>query len=132
PASHTVTVVNAGYPPPLIRHLAARTVGEVIHNDAVGLPLGVLDGFTYVSSQVSLAPGDSILAFTDGVTDARNLQDLQLETEGVYAAVQGDACSARALVEQVVKAVKQFSAGRSQIDDISLLSFGRTMSLTET
>ena len=131
PGSHTVTLVNAGHPPPLIRHHAARTIGEVIHNDAVGLPLGVLDGFEYVSSQVSLEPGDSILAFTDGVTDARNVQDLQLETEGVYAAVQGDACSPRALVEQVVKAVKGFSTGRSQFDDISLLGFGRTMSSTE-
>jgi serine phosphatase RsbU (regulator of sigma subunit) len=126
PVSHTVTLVNAGHPPPLIRHHTACTVAEVIHNDAVGLPLGVLDGFTYVSSQVSLAPGDAILAFTDGVTDARNVQDLQLETEGVYAALQGDACSPRALVEQVAKAVKQFSAGRDQIDDISLVGFGRT------
>ena len=126
PASHTVTLVNAGHPPPLIYHYAARTVGEAITNEAAGVPLGVVDGFQYAPSEVSLEPGDSIVAFTDGVTDAMNVHDLQLETTGVYAALDGEACSPRALVEQVVNVVKQFSTGRSQHDDIALVGFGRT------
>ena len=127
PESHTVTLVNAGHPPPLIYHRATRTVGEAISSKAAGLPLGVSDGIKYPSCQVHLEPGDSILAFTDGVTEAMNLQDLQLETKGVHAAVQGGTYSPRLLVEQVVKAVKQFTAGRSQNDDISLVGFGRTV-----
>jgi phosphoserine phosphatase RsbU/P len=126
PASHTVTLVNAGHPPPLLYHRATRTVGDAIGNDVAGLPLGVVDGFEYASCQVSLEPGDSILAFTDGVTEAMNVQDLQLATKGVYAAVQGEAYSPRALGERVVKVVKQFTAGRSQQDDIALVGFGRT------
>src|SRR5687768_16250084 len=126
PGSHTVTLVNAGHPPPLIYHRATRTVGEAISNEAGGLPLGVLDGFEYGSCQISLEPGDSILAFTDGVTEATDAQDLQLQTKGLYAAVQGEAYSTRALGEQVVKVVKQFAAGRSQFDDIALVGFGRT------
>jgi serine phosphatase RsbU (regulator of sigma subunit) len=131
PARHTVTLVNAGHPPPLIYHHAGRDVVEAMHNEVVGLPLGVLAGFEYASCEVFLNPGDILLAFTDGVTDAMNVQDLQLETKGVYAAVgpvvtQGKACSPRALVEQVVKVVKEFSSGRSQHDDIALVSFGRT------
>jgi phosphoserine phosphatase RsbU/P len=126
PANHTVTMVNAGHPSPLLHHHANRSITEAIHNDIVGLPLGVVDGVQYTSCQISLDPGDCILAFTDGVTDAMNVRDLQLETKGVYAAVQGEAYSPRALVEQVVKAVKQFSSGRSQHDDIALVGFGRT------
>jgi phosphoserine phosphatase RsbU/P len=132
PAENTVTLVNAGHPPPLICHHAERTVSEAISNDLVGLPLGVLDGFTYVSAQLTLAPGDNILAFTDGVTDAMDLHDLTLETKGVLAAVRSDACSPRDLVERVVQAIKQFSTGRSQHDDIALVGFGRTVSLIET
>ena len=55
-----------------------------------------------------------------------DVQDLQLQTKGVYAAVQGEAYSPRELGEQVVKVVKQFAAGRSQYDDIALVGFGRT------
>jgi phosphoserine phosphatase RsbU/P len=126
PASHTVTLVNAGHPPPLIYHHAARTVEEAISNDLVGVPLGVVDGFEYASCQLSLQPGDSILAFTDGVTDTTDVRGVQLETAGLYAAVQGQTYSPRALVEQVVRVVKQFSAGRGQHDDIALVGFGRS------
>jgi phosphoserine phosphatase RsbU/P len=126
PGTHTVTLINAGHPPPLIYHRATRTVGEAIGNEAAGFPLGVLDGFEYASCQVSLEPGDSILAFTDGVTEAMDVKGLQLQTKGVYAAVQGQAYSPRALGEHVVQVVKQFAAGRSQHDDIALVGFGRT------
>jgi len=125
PASHTVRLVNAGHPAPLLYHRATRTVGEATNNDAAGLPLGVLDGFEYTSCQIELEPGDSILAFTDGVTEATDVQDVQLQTKGLYAAVQGEDYSTRELGEQVVKVVKQFAAGRSQFDDIALVGFGR-------
>ncbi len=126
PASNTVTLVNAGHPSPLIYHQATRTAAEAIGKEATGLPLGVLDGFEYASCQISLEPGDSILAFTDGVTEATDVQDLQLQTKGLFAAVQGEAYSTRELGEQVVKVVKAFAKGRSQFDDIALVSFGRT------
>jgi serine phosphatase RsbU (regulator of sigma subunit) len=126
PGNHTVTLVNAGHPPPLIYHGSTGTVEVAPGNEATGLPLGVLDGFEYTSCQVSLERGDSILAFTDGVTEAMNVQDLQLQMKGVCAAVQGVAYSPQTLGEQVVKVVKQFAAGRSQHDDIALVGFGRT------
>jgi serine phosphatase RsbU (regulator of sigma subunit) len=125
PGSHTVTLVNAGHPSPLIYHGVTRTVAEAISNDIAGLPLGV-DDFEYTSCQVSLAPGDSILAYTDGVTEAMDVNDVELKVRGVHAAVQGGAYSARALGERVVDVVKQFTAGRSQHDDIALVGFGRT------
>jgi phosphoserine phosphatase RsbU/P len=95
-------------------------------SETAGLPIGVLDGYEYASCQVSLAPGDSILTFTDGVTEAMDVNDVQLQTKGVYDAVRGDAYFPRALGERLVKAVKQFAAGRSQNDDIALVGFGRT------
>ena len=126
PVSHTVTLVNAGHPSPLIYRRATRTVEEATSNAAAGLPIGVLDDFAYVSCQVGLEPGDCILAFTDGVTEAMDVNDVQLQTKGVYAAVQGEVYSPRALGERVVQVVKQFAAGRSQHDDIALVGLGRT------
>ena len=125
PANHTVTLVNAGHPSPLIYNRATRTVAEAISTDVAGLPLGVLDGFEYASCEIKLKPGDSILAFTDGVTEATDTQDLQLQTKGLFAAVQGETFSTRELGEQVVKVVKQFTTGRGQSDDIALVGLGR-------
>jgi serine phosphatase RsbU (regulator of sigma subunit) len=126
PNSHSVTLVNAGHPPPLLYHRATRSAGEAIDSEVTGLPLGVLEGFEYASSQIALEPGDSILAFTDGVTEATDVQDRQLQSKGLLAAVQGELFSTRELGEQVVNVVKQFAAGRSQFDDIALVGFGRT------
>ncbi len=124
PGTHTVTLVNAGHPPPLIYHRATCAIDEAIGTP--GVPLGVQDGFQYTSCQITLEPGDTLLAFTDGVTEAMDIHDLQLQTEGLYAAVQGQPHSPRTLGNQVVSVVKQFTHGRSQHDDIALVGFGRT------
>jgi serine phosphatase RsbU (regulator of sigma subunit) len=124
--SHTVTLVNAGHPSPLLYHRATRSVDEATNKEMAGLPIGVLDGIAYASCQVSLGPGDCILAFTDGVTEAMDVNNVPLQTKGVYAAVQGEAYLPGALGERVVQTVKQFAAGRSQHDDIALVGFGRT------
>jgi serine phosphatase RsbU (regulator of sigma subunit) len=126
PAIHTVTLVNAGHPSPLIYRRATCTVEEAIATEATGLPLGIDDGFEYSSCHVSLEPGDCLLAFTDGVTEAMDVNNVQLQTQGVYAAVQHAAWSPRGLGERVVKVVQEFAAGRSQHDDIALVGFGRT------
>jgi serine phosphatase RsbU (regulator of sigma subunit) len=126
PTVHTLTMVNAGHLPPLLYHRATCTVKHAVSSELSGLPLGVEEGSKYASTQIYLESGDSILAFTDGVTEATDVQNVQLQTQGVYAAVQGKDFSALELGEHVVKVVKQFSAGRNQHDDIALLSFGRT------
>jgi len=127
PQNHTVTMVNAGHPPPLIHHHAALSVADAVDNEIAGHPLGVIDNVQYTSWQISMKPGDCILAFTDGVTDALNIDDVPFETARLYAAVKGDAYAPRALVEQVVKAIKQFSTGRRQHDDITIVGFGRNV-----
>jgi serine phosphatase RsbU (regulator of sigma subunit) len=126
PESHTVTLVNAGHPSPLIYRHATRTVEDAISNDVAGFPIGVLDGFEYASCQIKLEPGDGLLAFTDGVTEAVDVNGVPLQTKGVIAALQGETYSPRALGERLVQAVKQFAAGRSQHDDLALVGFGRT------
>jgi serine phosphatase RsbU (regulator of sigma subunit) len=124
PASHTVTLVNAGHPSPLIYRRATCTVEEAISTEATGLLLGV-NGFEYTSCQVSLEPGDCLLAFTDGVSEAMDVNNVQLQSQGIVSAIQGEAYSPRGLGERVIKVVQEFSAGRSQHDDIAVVGFGR-------
>lgn len=126
PAGHTVTLISAGHPSPLIYRRATCTVVEAISTEATGILIGIVDGFEYTSCQFTLEPGDCLLAFTDGVTEAMDVNNVQLQAQGIYDAVQGAAYTPRGLGERVVKVVKEFAAGRNQHDDIALVGFGRT------
>ena len=55
-----------------------------------------------------------------------DVNNVQLQTKRVYAALRGEAFSPRTLGERVVEVVKQFAGCRSQHDDIALVAFGRT------
>ena len=122
---HTVTLVNAGHPSPLVWRSATSALEEATPKDVVGLPLGVVDGFDYASCQVKLEPGDCLLIFTDGVTDAMDVKNLQFQVKGIYNAVRGERFTPRTLGERIVKAVKQHAAGRDPHDDITLACLGR-------
>jgi serine phosphatase RsbU (regulator of sigma subunit) len=123
---HTVTLVNAGHPSPLVYRAANGALEEATPKDIVGLPLGVVEGFEYASCQVKLGPGDCVFIFTDGVTDAMDVQNVQFQVKGIYSALQGGSFTPRTLGERIVKSVKVHAAGRSQHDDITLACFGRS------
>ncbi len=76
----------------------------------------------------SLNPGDCILVFSDGVSEAMDVNNNQFNVKGIYDAVRGTKYAPRALGERVVKAVNQHAAGRSPHDDLTLVCFGRTES----
>ena len=67
PKTHTVTMVNAGHPPPLLVHRATGIVEEMNHPSCHGPMLGAIDGFKYQSHQFQLAPGDTIVVYSDGM-----------------------------------------------------------------
>jgi len=64
--------------------------------------------------------------FSDGVTEAMDKEDKQLDLKAVYVALKEGLHSPRALGERIMKIVKQHSAGRSQHDDITIVCLGRT------
>jgi serine phosphatase RsbU (regulator of sigma subunit) len=125
PAEHKVTVVNAGHPAPLLYRAATRTVEEAMKDDAIGLPLGVVDEFAYKSFEIELRPGDCLLAFSDGVNEAMDVTNRMLHVDGVRAAIEGKDFSAPSLGARVVATVTHHAAGRSPHDDIALVCVGR-------
>jgi serine phosphatase RsbU (regulator of sigma subunit) len=126
PNSHQVTFVNAGHPSPLIYRKATGKLEEVVPRDLTGFPLGVVEGHPYDPCPITLNPGDSILTFTDGVTDSKNKQDADFQMAGVYNALKEGPYTPQAMGEKVVKAIKQHSLGCKQHDDITVVCFGRT------
>jgi len=65
---HTVRYANAGHNPALLM----RADGRSQQLPATGLPLGLLPIVEYTAEEVSLAPGDALLIYTDGITEAAN------------------------------------------------------------
>ncbi len=127
PGRHSVTLVNAGHLSPLLFRRSAGAVEEAVPNTFAGLPLGVVQGYDYQSCQVTLGPGDNLLLFTDGVTDATDVRNVQFGKKGVHASLlQSGSVNAKALVDRLVKAVHLHAINQIQQDDIAMVSIGRT------
>lgn len=91
-----------------------------------GLVVGALPGFAFESARARLAPGDALVLFSDGVTEARSPSG-ELFGEARMRSVLEDAgpSSASGLVERVRGAVSAFAAGAPPADDLTLLVVSR-------
>jgi serine phosphatase RsbU (regulator of sigma subunit) len=125
PAGHTATLVNAGHPSPLISRRATGTLEEAAPKDTSGPPIGIIDGIDYECRQVRLEPGDSLVLFSDGVTEAEDADGQPFGRKGVRAVLEAGNGSPRELGERLLAAVKRHSRGCTQNDDITLVCFGR-------
>jgi len=129
PAKHAVTLASAGHWSPLLFRRGATSLNDAVPRNVAGPPLGMMEGSTYEVCQVALAPGDSLLLFTDGVTDATNVQNQQFGIDGLHKALlQGGSVAAKPLVDRLVKAVHLHSTNQTQQDDIAMVSLGRMSS----
>jgi sigma-B regulation protein RsbU (phosphoserine phosphatase) len=127
PASHRVTFVNAGHLPALIYRRATGRIEEAVTRDQTGFPLGVADGIPYDAVTVALNPGDTVILFTDGVTEAKNRQDQEFQENGrVRATILNGSLNAEDVGKRLVAAVRQHAHGCKQHDDITVVCFGRT------
>jgi sigma-B regulation protein RsbU (phosphoserine phosphatase) len=125
PATNQVTCASAGHMPPIIYRKASGKVEEATPRDLAGLPLGVADGIPYESATVTLDPGDTMLLYTDGITEAKNKQEAEFQMEGIYTALKAGPMTPQAMGERLVTAVKKHFVGCKQHDDITVVCFGR-------
>lgn len=124
PRSHEVCIVNAGHMAPLLRH-PDGTIEEV-GQELSGLPIGVADDMDYDPLTISMAIGDSLTAYTDGIPDAANIRDEffgipRLLTE-MNAKPFGNVDE---LGRHIVDTVRRFAGSQSQTDDMCVTIFGR-------
>lgn len=128
PRDHTVTIVNAGHPPPLVYRADEHAVSEAISNDQSGVPVGIVSGFEYTSVVCRLGPADFLVLYTDGVPDATNADNQDFGFERVPHALIGgqpgpirvrDSCN------RLLQAVRSHAREHPQTDDIAIVGFGR-------
>jgi sigma-B regulation protein RsbU (phosphoserine phosphatase) len=116
-ATRALRYVNAGHNPPMV----LRRDRSVRRLESGGPPVGMFPNWTYKEGAVRLDPGDLVLAFTDGVTEAVNPAGDEWGEEGLLRAVaEHDAQSADEMVEGIFRSMDEFSLGR-QSDDATVM-----------
>ncbi len=123
PSTHTLTLVNAGHMPPLLRNSA----GEVIEigSEEAGLPIGVIDDYQYEAYTRQLEPGDFVTVFTDGFSEAMNSDCELYGLERLIEVVGHKEVGFDDLGQHVLDDVRQFAGDFPQSDDMCLVCFGR-------
>jgi len=117
PATGVLAYANGGHNPPMIR----RTNGTVeMLTEAAGLVLGMFPA-TYEQASAQLAPGDTLVLYTDGVTEAFNVDVQMYEEARLVERVRADGgAGAPALVASIFDSVIGFSGAAPQSDDITV------------
>ena len=123
PRSHVLTMSNAGHPPALIRR-ADGSIEEIGHEDS-GMPLGIGPEEIYRSVSAGLEPGDVVVLYSDGATDALDQKGQTFGHDRFLRALAEAPHGAAAVGEFLLAAVREFASGRSQFDDITIVCFGR-------
>ncbi len=122
PACGVLTYVNAGHNPPLL----ARQGGGIERLPATALAMGVLAETPFESGEVTLGPGDRLLLYTDGVTEAENARGEEFGESRLLAFLDAHRSdSDRGLLDGVVASVLLYGAGIKPRDDMTLMVLGR-------
>ena len=120
PATGDLVYANGGHNPPLL-------LREDGHSDLLpstnGIALGVVPALTYLEKSASLSPGESLVLYTDGVTEAMNSGDEEFGLERLQQVLQvAGSEDARAANQAIFAAVHAFAGERPQFDDITCLT----------
>ncbi|MGD2205868.1 MAG: SpoIIE family protein phosphatase [Anaerolineae bacterium] len=121
PASGALAYCNAGHNPP---YLAAG--GEVRALGRTGMALGVLEEATWERGQINFAPGDRLVLYTDGVTDAEAADGSMFGTERLLAVIRAhQRGTAQEMQAALLDAVHAFVDAAAPFDDVTLMVVAR-------
>jgi sigma-B regulation protein RsbU (phosphoserine phosphatase) len=115
-----LTYVNAGQVRPLLLRAADCQIETL---EGGGFPLGLLDAAEYEQGEVSLAPGDAVLCFSDGISEATNAKGEMWNDSDVQKVFQEcRGLNAKQMIDHLVKATDGFAGEAEQADDMTLIA----------
>ena len=115
----TLTYANAGHTETLWWQRASRTCRTL---PATGLPMGIYADLSILEETLALRPGDALVFYSDGITEAANPHDELFGLDRLIATVGTHVhLSASELAQAIVKAVEAFRAGAPLSDDLTLI-----------
>ncbi len=130
PASRQFTYVNAGHNPPMLFH-CSNGKWDVCRLEACGTVVGLLDDACYLQQSMTIAPGDVLIAFTDGISEAMNAAEEEWGEERLIDTVKG--CLAMPpsdIISCIMRSADTFAAGAKQNDDMTVVAVCAQLSTT--
>ena len=124
PKKHTVSIVNAGHMAPLLRKSSDGTV-EPVAQEKSGMPLGVMKKQTFHVETISLDPGDTLLFYTDGVTEAMDQDNNLYHKDRLVKYFKSGPEAVEPLVKGLLSDVEAFQNDSMQKDDMCVVCFRR-------
>ena len=121
PLDGSLVYINAGHEAPLL--ISDGTVKTRL--EPTGPAVGMLPNMEFRLESIKLSPGDFLLLYTDGVTDALNSENEQFSEDHLIEAATMPSDSAQSLLRSIVSDVDKHITGREQYDDITLLALKR-------
>jgi serine phosphatase RsbU (regulator of sigma subunit) len=121
PKNSSLKYAIAGHHPPILR----KASGQVETLAGKGMALGISPDTQYEDMSLTLAPGESLVAFTDGVTDANNSSSESYEMAHLKAAIGSAPAHATALLEHLKNTLIDWVKEAPNYDDITLLVIAR-------
>jgi serine phosphatase RsbU (regulator of sigma subunit) len=122
PATGRLAYVNAGHNPPLL----VRAGGQVERLQEGGLVLGMFESVAYSGGGVEIRPGDTLVVYSDGVTETWDPDGEEYGEEKLLAlAVGGRGLDAVSLQDAILREIEQFEAGARATDDRTLVVLKR-------
>ena len=123
PVRHEVQLASAGHLPPIVRRNGQPA--EFVGHRESGMPLGVMAEQTYGVLTIPLQPNDTIVFYTDGITEAMNAESQLFSKERARIAITDGPESVTLLVPALIAAVESFCEGEPQRDDICVTAVRR-------
>jgi phosphoserine phosphatase RsbU/P len=122
PSTGALTYVNAGQNPPLLR----RANGTVERLAGTGIALGMFEASTYEAVETRVEPGDMLLMYSDGITEAENPAGQPFEESGLedFVAARGHEAPAT-LAPAILRAVEAHARDSRFTDDLTVLILKR-------
>ena len=119
PVRRELTYASAGHNPPRLKRCED---GSILALDGVGdLPLGLFPGQEFKQTTLALRPGDQIVFYTDGITEATNAAGTMFGTERLDQSLENCHLDAQGLIDTVLAALKEWTDGRPADDDRTMV-----------
>jgi serine phosphatase RsbU (regulator of sigma subunit) len=123
PASDEITIINAGHPRPLLRRKSGAV--ETVGHQTGGPLLGVLPDAQYRACHCKLEQGETLIVFSDGITDAQNEVDIEFGAARLREALAALEGPPQQVGDALVRQIDDFVGDQRQVDDRCLLILQR-------
>lgn len=120
PANGSLSYANGGHNPPIVVHADGSST---VLPQTNGIALGIMPDVEYEQNSVTLSPGDALVLYTDGVTEAMNAQNEEFEMERLLTVLSGmSSQDVREINQAVFQAVQTFAGDMPQFDDMTCMT----------